>query len=331
MLSHLTSGAAMSGIFLSYRRQDASGWAGRLYEHLAREWGPDHVFMDIDAIAPGEDFRVAISRTLETCQVVLVVIGPNWLTARSATGTRRLDDDGDTHREEVAAALASDVRVIPVLVGGADMPRKDDLPEPVRDLVYRNAAVVEDRRFATDVETLQQTLRGILDGSGTTPWAPPDSSPRPRRPAATPPRGPVADPAAAPSRPPAAPDAVLLTLAIVGLVLVAFGGVLADHGWHNENAVMRIVASVVLVAGAVAGLVRRRWRWVLLAGIAGGAGLTIWAITMISSHAASGELGELVALSAAVGDGVENLTLALGVVLVLLAGSLGVQAESRGG
>src|SRR5690606_37851588 len=124
----------MNGIFLSYRRDDASGWAGRLYEHLVRDSTADRVFMDIDAIDPGDDFREAIARTMEACDVVLVVIRPNWLNTRDEFGNRRLDDDADTHRAEIVAALEADVRVVPVLVGAASMPRTGDLPTPLRAL-----------------------------------------------------------------------------------------------------------------------------------------------------------------------------------------------------
>jgi hypothetical protein len=148
----------MSGIFLSYRRDDSLAWAGRLYDFLVREWGPDHVFMDIDAIAPGEDFRDAIAQTMRTCDVVLVVIGPNWVNSRNQAGNRRLDDETDTHRAEVASALAADVRVVPVLVGEAAMPTLAELPEPLRDLAYRNAAIIEDRRFQSDAIALQHAL-----------------------------------------------------------------------------------------------------------------------------------------------------------------------------
>jgi hypothetical protein len=164
----------MSGIFLSYRRDDSSGWTGRLYEHLVRQWGPDQVFMDIDNIAPGEDFRVAIARTLHTCDVVMVVIGPNWLSARDHAGNRRLDDEGDTHRTEVAAALAADVRVVPVLVGGAAMPTVSELPESLKDLAFRNAAVIDDRRFGSDVSDLQVTLGEFAENPSR--WAADDEA-----------------------------------------------------------------------------------------------------------------------------------------------------------
>jgi TIR domain len=153
----------MSGIFISYRRDDSSGWAGRLHEYLVREWGPDNVFMDIDAIAPGEDFRDAIARTIRTCDVVLVVIGPNWANSRNQAGNRRLDDETDTHRAEVASALAADVRVVPVLVGGAAMPQLADLPEPLKVLAYRNAAIIEDRRFHSDAIALQHALKQFAE------------------------------------------------------------------------------------------------------------------------------------------------------------------------
>lgn len=148
----------MSGIFICYRRGDSAPWAGRLYDALVREWGADQVFMDVDTIAPGEDFRDAISVTVARSDVVLVVIGPEWVGAPDASGGRRLDDEGDIHRTEVASALAGRVRVIPVLVGGAQVPKVNELPEPIRDLAFRNAVVLEDRRFGSDVRALQDAL-----------------------------------------------------------------------------------------------------------------------------------------------------------------------------
>ena len=153
----------MGGIFICYRRDDSAPWAGRVYDSLVREWGDDLVFMDVDAIAPGEDFRKVISETVTRSGVVLVVIGPGWVTATDASGTRRLEDEGDVHRTEVVSALASDARVIPVLVGGAHMPKVADLPEPLRELAFRNAVVLEDRRFGSDVRALQKALSRFAD------------------------------------------------------------------------------------------------------------------------------------------------------------------------
>jgi hypothetical protein len=151
----------VGGIFISYRRDDSAPWAGRLYDLLAQKWGRDQVFMDVDAIEPGEDFRNAISRTLDGCDVVLLVIGPLWSSVSDAEGRSRLLDEGDVHRIEVESALARGVRLIPVLVGGASVPRKGDLPDSLGEIVYRNAAILDDRRFGADLESLHAVLLAV--------------------------------------------------------------------------------------------------------------------------------------------------------------------------
>jgi TIR domain len=156
----------MSGIFICYRRDDSAPWAGRVYDSLVREWGEDLVFIDVDTIAPGEDFRTVISETVARSDVVLVVIGPDWVSAADATGSRRLEDEGDVHRTEVVSALASGARVIPVLVGGASMPKVADLPAPLKELAFRNAVVLEDRRFGSDVRALQKALARFAEEEG---------------------------------------------------------------------------------------------------------------------------------------------------------------------
>jgi hypothetical protein len=159
----------MSGIFISYRRNDSAPWAGRVYDSLVREWGDDLVFMDVDAIAPGEDFREVIADTVARSDVILVVIGPEWMSTADSSGGRRLDDEGDIHRTEVVAALTSRARVIPVLVGGASMPKVAELPEPLKDLAYRNAVVLEDRRFGSDVRALQKALARFAEEAAAAP------------------------------------------------------------------------------------------------------------------------------------------------------------------
>ena len=149
---------AMGGVFISYRRDDSAPWAGRLYDLLVQRWGRDHIFMDVDAIAPGEDFRDAISATLDKCDVVLLVIGPAWASMKGRDGRPRILDEGDVHRTEIEAALIRKVRLIPVLVGGATLPQKSDLPESVGEVVYRNAAILDDRRFGADFQSLQSVL-----------------------------------------------------------------------------------------------------------------------------------------------------------------------------
>src|SRR6185436_20376025 len=103
-------------IFISYRRQDAAGEAGRLSDHLTRRFGPNVVFMDIDTIAPGTDFVVELDRALGKTAVVIVVIGRKWLTVTNPDGSRRIDDRADFVRSEIHTALQRGTRVIPVLV-----------------------------------------------------------------------------------------------------------------------------------------------------------------------------------------------------------------------
>jgi Tol biopolymer transport system component len=146
------------GIFISYRRSDSAPWAGRIYDSLVDTWGEDDVYMDVDTIAPGDDFRTAIATTLARSDVVLVIIGPEWLTVTDEHGKRRLDDRADVHRNEVVSALNREVRIIPVLVGGATMPEPSDLPAPMRQLAFRNAVEIDDRHFRSHLESLEESL-----------------------------------------------------------------------------------------------------------------------------------------------------------------------------
>jgi len=114
-------------LFINYRREDTAPYAGRLYDRLIAHFGEDQVFIDIDQIEPGEDFVEVINRKVGTCDIAIVAIGPNWLRPIDASGKRRLDDEEDFVRMEFVAALQRHIRVIPVLVGGAQMPRKQDL------------------------------------------------------------------------------------------------------------------------------------------------------------------------------------------------------------
>ena len=156
----------MDGIFINYRRDDSAPYAGRLYDHLRRSFPGQKVFMDIDAIDPGEDFVDAINRTLESSRVVLAVIGRTWTAATDETGRRRLDSPDDYVVRELSAALASQARVIPVLVGGAAMPRTDALPVPLAALARRNAIEVSDSRFSFDADRLVAAIRKHLDPDG---------------------------------------------------------------------------------------------------------------------------------------------------------------------
>jgi hypothetical protein len=118
--------------------------------------------MDVDAIQPGRDFRKAIQENVSGCSVLLAMIGPDWLETRDADGARRLDNENDYVRLEIAAALKRDIAVVPVIVRGARMPKANQLPEELRDLAYRNSVELTHARWKSDVQVLIRALSPYL-------------------------------------------------------------------------------------------------------------------------------------------------------------------------
>lgn len=156
----------MAGTFISYRRDDAAGYAGRLHESLERRFGASQVFRDVDTLQPGQDFVKAIEARLVACRVMIVIIGREWLDARNAAGIRRLDDPLDFVRLEVAAGLARpDVLVVPVLVEGASMPAASQLPANLEPLARRHAVSVRDETWDADVDRLVAAVDRVLPPS----------------------------------------------------------------------------------------------------------------------------------------------------------------------
>lgn len=147
-------------VFLSYRRADVGGYAGRFSDLLVRRLGVKNVFQDVTSIRPGQDFVGAVRHALDTCDVAVAVIGPGWVTAVSPEGRRRLFEPDDYVRVELATALAREVPVVPVLVGGAELPTAGDLPEDLHPLLQRQAVVLHDETWHQDVEDLLRSLRG---------------------------------------------------------------------------------------------------------------------------------------------------------------------------
>ena len=162
----------MRSVFISYRRKDSEGEAGRLFDDLSSHFGSESVFMDVSAIEPGRDFRKAIDLSVTTCSVLLAIIGHEWTELRDPLGRRRLEDPDDFVRLELASALRRDIPVIPVLVRGARMPDIEQLPPDLKELAYRNAVELTHARWKSDVQLLIRALRPYLDVPG------PDASPK---------------------------------------------------------------------------------------------------------------------------------------------------------
>ena len=150
-------------IFLSYRREDTWGVAGRLFDRLEQSFPAGSLFMDVEGgIKAGQDFARVLEQEVSACDVMLVLIGPNWLTVADEEGRRRLENLEDFVRIEVESALRFGKHVIPVLVHKTEMPRADTLPEPLKALARRNAVGLTQERFKADAQGLIKALEGAL-------------------------------------------------------------------------------------------------------------------------------------------------------------------------
>ena len=199
-------------IFLSYRREDASGHAGRLYDLLAARYGTERVFMDIDAIPLGSEFAETINRAVASCDVLIALMGRDWLEAKDSDGHRRLDDPDDFVRRELESALGQGVVVVPATVQGAELPRAEELPSSIAALTRRQGFQLSDTGWRDDVGRLIRRLEELAEEQ--------------------------ADPAAAdrltPSRRPRPRRRTVAALLLLGLALVAaIAGVLLLRGGDN--------------------------------------------------------------------------------------------------
>jgi ABC-type amino acid transport substrate-binding protein len=154
--------AAPGRIFISYRREDTDFPAGWLYERLADHFGGGQVFKDVDSIQLGDDFVEVITTAVGSCDVLLAVIGDRWLTITDEDGKRRLDNSDDFVRLEIEAALAREIRVIPILVDGARIPRAEELPASLVRLARRQALELSPTRFDADTSRLLTVLDRTL-------------------------------------------------------------------------------------------------------------------------------------------------------------------------
>lgn len=151
----------MPRIFISYRRADSQTITGRIYDRLVTAFGPENVFKDVQDIKPGSDFRGALKEAVGSCDVLLVVIGKDWLTSADSHGNRRLDNPGDFVRIEIETGLQRDkVLVVPVLIDKASMPSASDLPVELHELAFKQAVDVrEDPDFHLDMTRLLDHLK----------------------------------------------------------------------------------------------------------------------------------------------------------------------------
>lgn len=178
--SHAPGEAAAQKVFICYRREESAAHAGRLYDAMVSRFGEENVFMDVD-LPPGVDFEKRITEVVSSCVALLVVMGPSWATATEEDGTRRIDDPADFVRLEVETGLQRpEVTPIPVLVGGARMPRRESLPEKLRPIARRNAIEMSDGRWGYDVGRLMAALDKLLPArEGDKRAVPPPIEPAP--------------------------------------------------------------------------------------------------------------------------------------------------------
>ena len=156
----------LGGVFISYRREDSGGFAGRIYDRLISRLGRDGVFFDVDNIPPGLDFVDVLSERVGKCDALVAVIGKAWNPVSDKDHRPRIDDPNDFVRVEIETALARGVRVIPVLVDGAAMPRAEDLPESLRKLTRRQGIEISHARFDSDAERLTEALSQLEEELG---------------------------------------------------------------------------------------------------------------------------------------------------------------------
>lgn len=157
----------LPSIFICYRREDSAGYAGRIYDRLSLQFNPDQIFMDVDSIEPGLDFVEVIESAVSACDVMIVIIGKQWLKSDDSHGNRRLDNPEDFVRLEITTAIDRNIRLIPVLVQGVAMPRSSDLPEALGKLARRHALEISDARWQHDIGKLTKTLEGVLTASNS--------------------------------------------------------------------------------------------------------------------------------------------------------------------
>jgi hypothetical protein len=232
----------MAPIFVSYRSDDAKAWALMLASELADKFGERQVFLDKDDLSAGK-WRAQIDDALATCSVMLVVIGRNWLTAADLGGRRRLDDPDDVHRYEVVSALDRNLTVVPVLVDGAPIPLKEQLPIDLGPLTEQQARTLADDRSRRSVD-FQNIFADVERATGLTVVKPQGIA-----------RGRWGETVAAGARTGAW---TLLTAALASVVALLATDV--GLGWTLDRAERGVIVAVMVMTTLAVTWTRRRWR-----------------------------------------------------------------------
>jgi hypothetical protein len=215
-------------IFISYRRADTADFTVALYNELCKHFQEDYLFKDINNIAPGLEFAAVLSTALDKAAVVLAVIGPEFI---SGSG-QRLFDPSDWVRQELALSLHRGLRVVPVLVNGAELPTEAELPPELHALRKRQVARIDNQRFEYDVATLAAAIRDII----------------PQRPKPAPPVSSTLDNAF---------KAILLLLMLFSIGLIAYAWILSGDE-TTEKLIMSLFGGVGIMGGWAA-FSRQRW------------------------------------------------------------------------
>jgi hypothetical protein len=229
LLGSFARDAVGRAIFISYRRDDTEGEAGRLFDDLVRTFGDDSVFMDVAGINPGIDFRKAIDDNVATCGVLLAMIGPEWATIANSSGQRRLDEENDFVRLEIASALVRNIAVIPVLVHDSKMPHPDQLPDNLKDLAYRNSVEITHARWNSDVQLLTKALSQYVTSSSSTNTEPVHATVSVQLP---PPNAPAGQPAPAK----ASKTPLIVGVSVAAVILIAAVAFFAFRSSGNSMA-----------------------------------------------------------------------------------------------
>jgi hypothetical protein len=181
----MSSVRGTGGIFISYRRGQTAANAGRLYDRLSDRFGEDSVFMDVDSIAIGVDFTTAVREAVSGCNMLLVLIGRDWLAITDDKGTRRIDNPDDWVRVEIETALQRGIPVVPVLVDDAELPQAADLPASLQPFVRRQVFRLSHAGFKFEVAGLVAEVDKVLKAESGRSKDAPKTPPRVSEPRST--------------------------------------------------------------------------------------------------------------------------------------------------